>query len=317
MRGPCSSSLIMDAAAAIENARAAPVGADELGALGKRSDARGLLRLAGHLAAIAGTGALYGAAVQLHDSLLEQGVGALALGFTLVTMFATMHESVHRSAFRTRWLNDAVGWFAGLLSFYSSTFYRPYHGWHHRFTQLPGQDPELEDKKPTSVLSYFVELSGVPWWVGKCRTYFKLATGQTSGYGFLNAKNAPGVVRSVRLQVLTYAAAIALSVKLGHPYFVSYWLVPVALAQPLLRAILLGEHMGCSNDSDMLSNTRTTYTVWPVRFLMWEMPYHADHHRYQALPFFALARVHVSLEPHLSQIARNGYSGLHLAILKD
>ena len=307
----------MDAAAAIENARAAPVGADELGALGKRSDARGLLRLAGHLAAIAGTGVLYGAAVQLHASLATQGVGALALGFTLVTMFATMHESVHRSAFRTRWLNDAVGWFAGLLSFYSSTFYRPYHGWHHRFTQLPGQDPELEDKKPTSVLSYFVELSGVPWWVGKCRTYFKLATGQTSGYGFLNAKNAPGVVRSVRLQMLTYAAAIALSVKLGHPYFVTYWLVPVALAQPLLRAILLGEHMGCSNDSDMLSNTRTTYTVWPVRFLMWEMPYHADHHRYPALPFFALARVHVSLEPHLTQIARSGYSGLHLAILKD
>jgi fatty acid desaturase len=75
--------------------------------------------------------------------------------------------------------------------------------------------------------------------------------------------------------------------------------------------------MGCSNDLDMLSNTRTTYTVWPVRFLMWEMPYHADHHRYPALPFFALARAHVRLEPHLAHIARSGYSGLHMAILRD
>ena len=66
-------------------------------------------------------------------------------------MFAAMHESVHRTAFKSRWLNNAVGWFAGLLSFYNSTFYRHYHGWHHRFTQLPGKDPELDDRKPTSL----------------------------------------------------------------------------------------------------------------------------------------------------------------------
>jgi fatty acid desaturase len=307
----------MDAEAAIENARAAPISADELRALGKRSDARGLLRLTGHLAAIAATGALYGASVELHASLVERSAGALALGFTLVTMFATMHEAVHRTAFRARWLNDAVGWFAGLLSFYNSSFYRPYHGWHHRFTQLPGQDPELEDAKPTTVLGYFIELSAVHWWLGKCRTYLKLATGRTAGYGFLNEKNTPGVVRSVRLQLLSYALAIAVSVELGHPYFVTYWLIPVAFAQPLLRAILLAEHMGCSNDADMLSNTRTTYTTWPVRFLMWEMPYHADHHRYPALPFFALARAHRKLEPHLAHIARGGYAALNFGFLNS
>jgi fatty acid desaturase len=307
----------MDAAAAIEATRATPLGADELRLLGKRSDAQGLLRLAGHLLAIGGTAFLYSVAVSKHMAVELQALGAIAYGFTLVTLFATMHECVHRTAFKTRWLNDGVAWFAGLLSFYSSTFYRPYHGWHHRFTQLTDQDPELEDAKPTSVLGYFIELSALHWWLGKCRTYVKLATGQVSGYGFLNEKNAPGVVRSVRLQVLTYGAAIALSVALGYPYFVVYWLIPVALAQPLLRAILLAEHLGCSNDADMLSNTRTTYTVWPVRFLMWEMPYHADHHRYPALPFFVLARAHVKLEPHLTHIARAGYSGLHIEILKS
>src|SRR3954469_23051669 len=307
----------VDALFEIENQRGAPIAPDELRQLQRRSDAKGLLRLVGHLVAIGVAGAVYTVARQRGAPLGLLLPCAIALGFTLVTMFATMHEAVHRTAFKSRALNDAVAWFAGLLSFYNSTFYRPYHGWHHRFTQLPGQDPELEDAKPTSLLDYFVQLSGVPWWLGKLRTHFRLATGKTSSYGFLNEETAPRVVRSVRCQLGVYAAALGAGLWLPAPYFVIYWLVPVALAQPLLRAILLAEHMGCSESSDMLSNTRTTYTVWPVRYLMWEMPYHADHHRYPALPFFALRSAHRRLEPYLSQIARTGYSGLHLGIVKN
>ncbi|MES1186841.1 MAG: fatty acid desaturase [Myxococcales bacterium] len=297
--------------------RNAPIAADELRQLQQRSDAKGLLRLVGHLLAIGVAGAVYAVARQRGAPLALLVLCAVALGFTLVTMFATMHEAVHRTAFKSRALNDWVAWFAGLLSFYNSTFYRPYHGWHHRYTQLPGRDPELEDAKPTSVLDYFVQLSGVPWWLGKLRTHFRLAVGKTGSYGFLNEVTARPVVRSVRLQLGVYAAALGACFWLSQPYFVIYWLVPVALAQPLLRAILLAEHMGCSETSDMLSNTRTTYTLWPVRFLMWEMPYHADHHRYPALPFFSLARAHQSLAPNLAHIARRGYSGLHLGLLKE
>jgi len=276
----------MDADAA-EAQRAAPIDADELRRLQQRSDARGLSRLAGHLLALGAAGWLYALALRPGTSFALRIVALVLLGFPLVTMFAAMHEAVHRTAFKSRWLNDSVAWFAGLLSFYNSSFYRPYHGWHHRFTQLPGQDPELEDRKPTSILTYLLELSGLPWWLGKLRTHLRLAAGHTSSFGFLSEKTGPLVVRSVRLQLSTYCAAIAASIWLGYPYFVVYWLLPVAAAQPLLRAILLAEHTGCSENNDMLSNTRTTYTIWPVRFLMWEMPYHADHHRYPALPFFA------------------------------
>ena len=307
----------MDADVAIDDPRASPVAAEELRRLQQRSDARGLLRLLGHLTAIAGAGLVYAIALRSGAPFAFRAAAAVLLGFPLVTMFATMHESVHRTAFKSRWLNDSVAWFAGLLSFYNSSFYRPYHGWHHRFTQLAGQDPELEDRKPTSIASYALELSALPWWLGKLRTHLRLAAGKTHSYGFLNESTGPLVVRSVRLQLLTYCAVAALSVYSGYPYFFVYWLLPVAAAQPLLRAILLAEHMGCSENSDMLSNTRTTYTIWPVRFLMWEMPYHADHHRYPALPFFALALAHRRLEPYLSQIARNGYSGLHVRFVKE
>ena len=309
--------MTIDALNQIEKQRGDPLAADELRQLQVRSDAKGLLRLTGHLCAVVVTGLGYGFARQHQAPLLLQALGALALGFTLVTFFASMHECVHRTAFMSRWLNDSVAWFAGLLSFYNSSFYRPYHGWHHRYTQLAGRDPELEDAKPTNALEYFVQLSGAPWWLGKLRTYAGLAAGKTRSYGFLNEETAPRVVRSVRLQLLVYAGALAAGFWLSQPYFIVYWFIPVALAQPLLRAILLAEHMGCSESADMLSNTRTTYTVWPVRFLMWEMPYHADHHRYPALPFFSLARAHRGLAPHLKHIARHGYASLNLSFLKN
>jgi fatty acid desaturase len=49
---------------------------------------------------------------------------------------------------------------------------------------------------------------------------------------------------------------------------------------------------------------------------MWEMPYHAEHHRYPALPFFALARVHEVLGPELVHVARNGYIGVHADFIR-
>jgi len=180
-----------------------------------------------------------------------------------------------------------------------------------------GKDPELEDRKPTSLGTYFIEMSGVPWWIGKLRTHFAIAAGKVDGYAYLNDETQPLVVRSMRLQLFVYAALIAASFAVGEPVFVTYWLLPVAVGQPLLRAILLAEHGGCSNDDDPLTNTRTTHTLLPVRILMWEMPYHAEHHRWPALPFHALAAAHESLGPRLAHVARHGYLGFHLVLLKS
>lgn len=307
----------MDQVVISQGTRASPIPPAELRALQRRSDARGLVQFTGHLAAIGATCAIYVFAIEHAAPSLVVALACLTYGFTLVTMFAAMHETVHRTAFATLWLNNTAAWIAGLLSFYNSTFYRHYHGWHHRFTQIPGKDPELEDLKPTSLRNYVVELSGIPWWLGKLRTHFTLALGNTAPFPYLNEKTGPQAVRSVRLQLATYAVAIAASIALGSPYFLVYWLLPVAVAQPLLRAILIAEHSGCSLDDDAMSNTRTTYTLWPIRFLMWQMPYHAEHHRYPSLPFFALARAHGLVGPHLAMIARGGYTGMHAELLRS
>jgi fatty acid desaturase len=223
---------------------------EQLRALQRRSDREGLLRLAGHVTAIGFSAGLYGLLLERGAHWALVAVAAVGYGFTLVTMFAAMHESVHRTAFERRWLNDLVGWFAGLLSFYNSTFYRYYHGWHHRFTQIPGRDPELDDVKPTGIGCYLKEMSGYYWWLGKLQTHARIALGRVQDYPFLSDATRPRVVRSVRLQLFVYGLAIALSVAVGEPWVFSFWLLPVALGQPLLRFILLAEHTGCSEDDN-------------------------------------------------------------------
>ena len=75
------------------------------------SDRAGLLHLAGHLALLAATGLLI---------FIARGIWLLPLalllhGIVLIFLFAPLHESVHRTAFRSRRLNDGVAFLCGLV----------------------------------------------------------------------------------------------------------------------------------------------------------------------------------------------------------
>lgn len=60
----------------------------------------------------------------------------------------------------------------------------------------------------------------------------------------------------------------------------------------------------------MLENTRTTFTTALVRFVAWNMPYHAEHHAYPAVPFYRLPQFHEVVRDHLRTTER-GYGRFH------
>jgi fatty acid desaturase len=280
-------------------------------ALTQRSDRRGVAQLAAHAGCMAATGLLVWLAMPSWWLL----VPAMALhGVTIVTLFAPMHECVHRTAFASRRANVAVGWVAGVLSFYNSTFYWYFHSWHHRYTQDPARDPELIYPKAESRLAYFREISAVNFWWRRALDYPQLALGMTKGLPFVPAGARREIALSMTAQLLVYAAAAA-SVALGFQSLLFYWFLPVVLAQPLLRAVLIAEHTGCSQSPDGLSNTRTTLTAFPVRLLMWNMPFHAEHHLYPAIPFHQLPKAHRALREHLAHLAP-GYPAVNRQILR-
>ncbi len=281
------------------------------------SNMKGALQLAGHVAVLDVSGYLW----MSHSQLLGTGqlwIGLPALfiyGFSLAVMFAPMHECVHRTAFANNRINDTVAWFAGLLSFYNSTFYRRYHKWHHRYTRIPGKDPELTDITPTNLREYLWQISGIPWWIGKVQTHFLCATGQMDDFPFIPETARSQIQRSVQVQLLVYFGAIALSVYCQQPWFFLGWLLPLAIGQPFLRFILLAEHTDCTLDANPFANTRTTLTSWPLQRFIWNISFHAEHHFCPAIPFHALPNAHQQLQKHLNQVAP-GYVAVNYSIVQ-
>lgn len=281
--------------------------------LNERSNWRGILQLFGHFGISSASGCLW----FTHVNTLWIGLPALVLyGFSLAAMFAPMHEAGHRTAFASNWLNDGVAWVAGLLSFYNSSFYRRYHKWHHRYTRIPGKDPELADPTPSHLADNVWQVSGIPWWIGKLKGHLRCATGQMQDMPYIPETARSEIQRSVQIQLGIYAIAIVLSWYFHSYWFAMGWVLPLAIGQPLLRLILLAEHTGCSLDANPFDNTRTTLTWAPLRFLMWNMPFHAEHHFCPSIPFHALGRAHQILSPHLHRVSP-GYTHVNVEIIRN
>ncbi len=288
---------------------------EDLKSLNLRSNAQGFRCLALHLIVMIGSGYIW--ATNLSSDRWYIAIPALIIyGFSLAIMFAPLHENSHRTAFANNRLGDVVCWFAGLLSFYNGAFYRQYHKWHHRYAQILDKDPELSDGAATNLGDYLYRISGIPWWIGKVQTHFQVALGKVENYPFIPEAQRSEVIRSTRLQLLVYGLAIAISLAFRQPWFVLYWLIPLFVGQPFLRLILMAEHTGCTNDDNGFTNTRTTLTLPFLRYFMWNIPFHAEHHLYPSIPFYLLPVAHEKLRERFTTIDP-GYINVNLKVIKN
>ena len=270
----------------------------DLRALQVRSNRRGGMRLAIHIALLIAAGWLV--AVSSGWTVLP---AVFVLGLVQVALFAPAHETMHQTAFASRRANAIVGWLTSCPSLLNWHFYAAYHVVHHRHTQIPGLDPELGAPPPVSVAGYALRIAGVPYWRLRLKVAADCLRGDLGAYPYVTAAMAPKIILSGRAMIAFMLGGSALSMVLfGWASPLLYWIVPQLLGQPPLRAYLLAEHTGCSQDSNGLTNTRTTLTSAPVRLLMWDMPYHAEHHLYPSIPFHRLADAHAIIRSKLGHL---------------
>jgi fatty acid desaturase len=267
----------------------------ELRTLIGRSDRLGWQRLGLHIVLLAAAGWLV--AVSSGWMVVP---AVFVLGLVQVALFAPAHETMHQTAFASRRANAIVGWLTSCPSLLNWHFYTAYHLAHHRHTQVPGQDPELMTPPPVSVGGYALRVLGIPFWTLRLRVMWDCWRRDLTAYPFVSAAAAPKIIRSVRwMTVLMLGGAAGSALVFGWATPLLYWIGPQLLGQPPLRAYLLVEHTGCTEDPNGLTNTRTTLTWAPVRLLMWDMPYHAEHHLFPSIPFHRLADAHALLRAKL------------------
>lgn len=273
--------------------------------LTERTNRAGLAHLAAHLGLILGVGGLIAAGVPGWWLLVP------VQGVLIVFLFTLEHESTHQTPFANRRLNEVAGHLAGFLLLLPFRWFRAFHLAHHRWTNLEGQDPELDRPTPANWRAFAWNVSGLPYWIGQVRLILRLALGRETAR-YLPASAGPVLRRDAQAMLAGYAL-VGLSL-LVNPLLLWVWLIPVLLGQPTLRVYLLAEHGDCPRVADMFLNTRTTLTTALVRFLAWNMPYHVEHHVWPQVPFHRLPALHDRMAAHLA-VTADGYAAFTRAYL--
>ncbi len=279
------------------------VGTQRLKALNARSNGPGLVFLAGHLATTAVTGWL----LWLSLGGLWAIPATVVHGIVLVHWFSPFHETSHRTAFSTGWLNSAVNWLSGLILGLNPTYFVHEHARHHAFTQDPGKDPQYIPHTDT-LGGYLLYATGLPYFRSLLRdlVLFPLGLFSAQVRDFTPQAALPRIRRDGQIMAGVYLAVAAGSVWFGSWGAVVYWLLPRFAGEPVMRLIRMSEHGGCAKVPDMLRNTRTVLTAFLPRWLAWNNAYHAEHHNSPVTPFHALPRLHLLLAPHLAELT-HGY----------
>jgi fatty acid desaturase len=276
-----------------------------------RSDLHGAIRFGLHVLFILSAGWLV--AISNAWTLLP---AMLLLGIALAALFAPIHETMHNTAFASRRANAVVGWLVSCPSLLNRHFYTAFHLAHHRHTQDPERDPELMVLPPRTMAGYWLRISGLTYWQARLIVAWDCWRGDLSAYPYIAPRAVPIVIRSVRLMTLFMLACAVLSVILvGWWAPLVFWIVPLLIGQPFLRLYLLAEHTLCTMDANGLTNTRTTLTNGLIRLLMWNMPYHAEHHLYPSIPFHRLPDAHRAIRDRLG-VVQDGYASWHATFIR-
>ncbi|KMM78281.1 fatty acid desaturase family protein [Pseudomonas deceptionensis] len=211
---------------------------------------------------------------------------------------ARWHEMGHGTAFKTRWMNDAVYQVASFMCLFEPHVRRWSHTRHHTDTIVVGRDPEIVEPRPPSLWRMVLSLFNLPHAFNTLRSVLCHAAGRLDEQekSFIPQSEWPSVVRTARIWLVIYAVVI------GSALYLQSWLPLMFIGLPSLYGAWLSylfglsQHVGLAEDTlDHRSNSRTIYMNPLLRFVYMNMNYHLEHHMYPMVPYHALAQLHAEI----------------------
>jgi len=285
--------------------RLKPLSPESLRDLSVKSNLPGAVRAASHYGMIAIIGALIWLVASRHGVPWVLPLIA-AQGYFVAFLFMVVHETAHKTAFRSRVLNVAVGNLSAFLIGLPYEYYYLFHWDHHRYTQDPEKDPELiVGPKPGSDTQLAIAYSGLLQVLVRIRLMLRHALTGKVTVPWIPQNKRESIVTEARLYLTGYLLLLVASLALHSAILLWVWVVPLLAGQLILRPYLYAEHTGCERTRSAFENTRTTMTGRIMKWFAWNMPYHVEHHAYPTVPFHALPKLNAIVDGHIVYRGRN------------
>ncbi|MBW9065872.1 fatty acid desaturase family protein [Rhizobium herbae] len=212
------------------------------------------------------------------------------------------HECGHGTAFKTRWMNDAVYEIACFMMMRNPVTWRWSHTRHHTDTIIVGRDPEIAVMRPPDLLRLGLNFFGILDVFHATIDMVRNAAGVISAEEktFIPEQEQPRAIRVARIWLAIYVATIALAIAMGS--IRPLMLIGLPRLYGAWHHVMTGllQHGGLAdNVIDHRLNSRTVYMNPFSRFVYWNMNYHVEHHMFPMVPFHALPQLHEMIKHDL------------------
>ena len=213
------------------------------------------------------------------------------------------HECGHKTAFKSRWLNEFFYFITSFMFNYEPIRWRWSHFHHHTYTLHTEEhyDHEIQVTKPTDLIWVFLHhlpLGNLFFYKSNVALHFetiKHALNFTTPVlrDCVPLKEQSKLRLCARIFVILWIIIIVVSLYFKTWFPVLFLLLPFIYGSTLINIIHFIQHAGLTNNiHDHRLTTRSVKLNSLLNFLCWNMEYHLEHHMYPMIPAYNLKKLH-------------------------
>ena len=210
------------------------------------------------------------------------------------------HETVHRTAFKSRWLNEIFYHITSFMSDFEGFRWRWSHTFHHSNTLQTKDkyDHEIQITRPTDLIAFF--LNFIPFTdllFPKRLIKFEVLKHSLGIFSPVIEITAPEneknkILWNSRLYVFIWTIIILFSFYYQTILPILYFILPTYYGKPIWFAINVTQHLGAALDKTDHRESTYSLKINPIlSFYYWHMEYHLEHHMFPMVPSYNLNKV--------------------------
>lgn len=239
----------------------------------------------------------------------------LGLGYLWMSAVTFMHDALHNTLFKRRWLNWVFGVITMTPLLVCFVAFKEDHLEHHKYNRSP-EDPDAFSMGKRGVLDfvlfYAYAFAGVILSFLHFNLLYPIAR--------FNLRSWAIFAVEMLIRIAFVWALIGWSVANDTlARTLEVWLIPIAFFSLFNSARFIAEHYGCPWNAGQLAGTRTIISNRVHSYFWNNINWHIGHHLYPSVPWYNLVELHGLLEPEIERqkaIVDRSYTGVFLRALR-